>query len=131
MSRAQVGRGIIWLAILCAMFGLGSLAGAVRLFPLWLAAARQHHYGNMSFAWVELLSAVSGLAAAYGLWLGRRWSRIPFLAAAVLVIVSIGFITMFGVGEGGGQRGWIFGVVFMALVVAIAAWLIRYVWRST
>jgi hypothetical protein len=123
--------GIIWLAVLCAIFGLGSLAGAMRLFPQWLAAAKHHRYGNMSFAWVELLSAVSQLAAAYGLWRGRRWARIPFLVAALLGIATIGLVTMFGVGEAGGQRGWVLGVVFMALVVAAAAGLIRYVWRST
>jgi hypothetical protein len=103
----------------------------MRLFPQWLAAAKHHRYGNMSFAWVELLSAVSQLAAAYGLWRGRRWARIPFLVAALLGIATIGLVTMFGVGEAGGQRGWVLGVVFMALVVAAAAGLIRYVWRST
>ena len=123
--------GIMWLAILCAIFGLQSVVGAMRLFPLWLAAAKHHRYGNMSIAWVELLSAVSGFAAAYGLWRGRRWARIPFLVAALLLVATIGLITMFGVGEVGGQRGWVMGVVFMALVVAAAAGLIRYVWRST
>jgi hypothetical protein len=123
--------GIIWLAILCAIFGLESLVGAMRLFPLWLAAAKQHRYGSMSLAWVEVLSAVSGFAAAYGLWRGRRWARIPFLVAALLLVATIGLITMFGVGEVGGQRGWVMGGMFMALVVAAAAGLIRYVWRST
>jgi len=123
--------GITWLAILCAIFGLESFAGAVRLFPQWLAAAKQHRYGSMSFAWVELLSAVSGLAAAYGLWRGRRWARFPFLVAAVLVITTVGLITMFGVGDVGGQWGWVPGVVFVALTVAVATGLIRYVWRST
>lgn len=123
--------GIIWLAVLSALFGLESLAGAVRLFPQWLAAAKQHRYGSMSFAWVQLLSGVSGLAAAYGLWQGRRWARFPFLVAVVLVIATIGLITMFGVGDVGGPRAWVPGVVFMALTVAVAAGLIRYVWRST
>jgi hypothetical protein len=122
---------IVWLAILCAIFGLESLVGAMRLVPLWLAAAKQHHYGNMSIAWVEVLSAVSGFAAAYGLWRGRRWARIPFLVATLLLVATITLITMFGVGEVGGHRGWVMGVVFMALVVAAAAGLIRYVWRST
>jgi hypothetical protein len=123
--------GIIWLAVLCAIFGLGSFTGAKRLFPLWLAAAKQHRYGSMSIAWVQLLSAVSGLAAAYGLWRGRRWARILFLVAALLVIATIGLIIMFGVGEAGGRWGWVMGVLFMAVVVAAAAGLIRYVWRST
>ena len=123
--------GITRLAILCAIFGLESFASAMWLLPQWLAAAKQHHYGNMSIAWVQLLSAVSGLAAAYGLWKGRRWARIPFLVAALLIIATIGLIIMFGVGEVGGQRGWVMGLVFMALVVAAATGLIRYVWRST
>jgi hypothetical protein len=121
--------GITWLAILSALFGLQSFAGAVRLFPQWLAAAQRGHYGSMAFAWVELLSAVSGLAAGYGLWRGRRWARIPFLVAALLVVGTVGMITLFGVGEGGGGWVWMVAAGFMALVTAVAAVLIRHVWR--
>jgi hypothetical protein len=123
--------GITWLAVLCAIFGLQSSAGAVRLFPLWLAAARQHHYGSMALVWVELLSAPCSLAAAYALWRGRRWARVPFLITAVLCIATVALITIVGVGEVGGQRGWVAGVVFMALVLAVAVGVIRYVWRFT
>lgn len=123
--------GITWLAILCGILGVGSLSTATRLLPLWYAGAKQHHYGTMAFVWVALLSAVSMLAAAYGLWAGRRWARIPFLVAVLLGIASIGLVTMFGAGTIGGQRGWAMGVVIMVLVIAVAAALLRYVWRST
>jgi hypothetical protein len=56
---------------------------------------------------------------------------VPFLITAVLCIATVALITIVGVGEVGGQRGWVAGVVFMALVLAVAVGVIRYVWRFT
>jgi len=123
--------GLSVLAILCALNGLSSLASAVQLFPEWLAAAKQHHYGRFSFTWVGLGAAVSGLAAAYGLWQRRRWARIPFVVSAVLAVVTACLITMFAVGEIGTSSGWVAGGLLLAVNVAVAGWLVRYVWRST
>ena len=122
--------GIRLLAILCAVFGVQSLATSVRLFPLWLAAAKLHHYGSVSFTWVGLLGAASGFSAAYALWRGRRWALLPFVVSAVLVITTIAFITMFGVGEIGGEWAWLMVVLIMLVPIVIAVWLIWYVWRA-
>lgn len=123
--------GPIILAALCAVYGLQSLAGAIRLFPFWLAAAKQGHRGSGAFAWVELLSAVSALMAAYGLWHRRRWARLPFLVCVVLGLATLSVIALFGVGETGGTSAWVFVGLVAAVSVGIAGWLTWYVWRST
>lgn len=130
-SPSRRPTGISVLAVLCAVFGLQSLATAVQLFPLWLAAAKQHRYASMSFTWVALLGAVSGLVAAYALWRGRKWGRIPFVVSATLAVVSVGLITMFAVGEGSGVWACIVAGLFFAVVIAVAGWLVGYVWRAT
>jgi hypothetical protein len=123
--------GLSIVAALCAIFGLQSIMTAVRLFPEWLAAARQHNYTSMSFTWISLTASVTGFAAAYGLWYGRRWARIPFVASALIVVATVGFITMFAIGEVGGPSGWVTGVVLVVITIIVAAVLVRYVWRST
>jgi len=124
-----VGQSI--LAALCAVYGLQSLAGAVRLFPFWVAAAKQGHYASGAFAWVELVSAGTALMAAFGLWHRRRWARFPFLACVVLGLATLTVIALFGVGEAGGTSAGVFVGVFAACALAIAGWLTWYVWRST
>ena len=83
------------LAALCAVYGVQALAAAIRLFPFWLAAAREGRYGSGSFAWLELGSAVSGLTAAYGLWQRRRWARVPFLVCVLLGIATLILVSLF------------------------------------
>ena len=123
--------GLSLLAILSAVFGLESLGTAVRLFPVWLAAAKQHRYGSVTYTWVAVVAAASGFAAAYGLWRRRRWARVPFIICAVLAIATAGVITMFGLGDDGGSLGWVVAGLSLGVLVAIAGWLVRFVWRST
>jgi hypothetical protein len=110
------------------VYGLQSLTAAIRLFPFWLAAARQGQYGSGALAWLELGSAVSALTAALGLWQRRRWARVPFLVCVLLGLTTLALVALFA--AGGGTAAWAFVVVVGTVAVAAAGWLTRYVWRS-
>lgn len=123
--------GVAVLAAVSLFYGLQSLWGALQGLPAWLAAARRHQYATGSVAWVELLIAISALATAYGLWRQRRWSRIPFGICLFASVAIACLIAAIGLGEHGGARAWIgTGVVALAML-ALAAWVGRYVWRHT
>jgi len=124
-------RGVAILAALLALWALGALSGFTVLFPVWLAAARQHHYLSGSLAWVQLLTALSAFGAAYGLWHGRRWARMP---AALLVASALGtsiLAAAFGSGEAGTREAWLTVGVLFVILLSLSSWLLRYVWRNT
>jgi len=119
------------LAVCLAVYGVQSLVGAVQLFPQWLDAMRHHRYANVSFMWMELVSAIAALAAAYGLWRQRRWARIPTLVVVVLAMTQLCLIAGFAVGDVGSARVWLAVGVLLLLAFVLAAWLVRYIWRHT
>jgi hypothetical protein len=123
--------GLTVLAVVSAVMGLQSFFVAIGLFPLWLAAARQGRYGNEGFVWVELLSAASALAAAYGLWRRRRWTRIPFLIGMTATLGTWYFIAAFGLGDVGTVRTGLIMGLLLVVPLAVAGWLVRYVWQHT
>jgi hypothetical protein len=114
-----------------AVYGVQSLGSVVQLFPLWLDAARHHRYGNASFVWLELVSAIAAFAAAYGLWRQRRWARIPTLVVVLLAMATVCLIAGFGIGGVGSRRAWLVVGVLLLVAFALAGWLVRYVWRHT
>ncbi len=114
--------GIAVLATLTGLLGLQSILGAV-----WSRSEN----ATSPLTWVELATAVTSLAAAYGLWQRRRWARYPFILTAALLILVHGAISMFGAGEIGGTRGWVVGVLLVTVGLVAAGALIRYVWRWT
>jgi len=123
--------GVRVVAACLAVCGVQSLGGAVRLFPLWLDAARNHRYGNMSFVWLELASAIAAFTAAYGLWRQRRWARIPALVVVLLAMVTLCLIAGFGIGDVGRGSAWLVAGVLLLLAFALSAWFLRYIWRHT
>jgi len=123
--------GIKVLVICMALYGLMSFGGVVQLFPLWLDAASHHRYGNMSFVWVEFVSALSALAAAHGLWHRRRWARVPTLVVLVLALATACLISGFGVGGVSSLRARFVVAALLLLGFALAALLFKYVWRHT
>jgi hypothetical protein len=119
------------LAVCLAVYGVQSLGGVVYLFPHWLDAARHHRYGNESLVWSELASAIAAFAAAIGLWRQRRWARAPILVVVVLAMATLCLIAGFGIGDVGSARsGFVVGVLLL-VAIALAAWLVKYVWRHT
>jgi len=123
--------GVRVLAACLAVYGVQSLGSVVQLFPLWLDAARHHRYGNASFVWLELVSAIAAFAAAYGLWRQRRWARIPTLVVVLLAMATVCLIAGFGIGGVGSRRAWLVVGVLLLVAFALAGWLVRYVWRHT
>ena len=123
--------GVKMLAACFAVYGAQSLGGAIQLFPRWLDAARSHRYGNMSFVWLLLVSAIAALAAAYGLWRRRRWARVPTLVVVVLALAQFFLIAGFGVGGVNGGGAWVAVGALLLVALVLAAWILTYVWRHT
>jgi hypothetical protein len=123
--------GVRVLTACLVVYGVQSLAGAVRLFPLWLDAARNHRYGNMSFVWLELATAIAAFTAAYSLWRQRRWARIPALVVVLLAMATLCLIAGFGIGDVGGGSAWLVAGVLLLLALALSVWFLRYIWRHT
>jgi len=123
--------GVRVVAACLAVYGMQSLGGAFQLFPLWLDAARNHRYGNMSFVWLELVSAIAAFTAAYSLWRQRRWARIPALVVVLLAMATLCLIAGFGIGDVGGGSAWLAAGVLLLLAFALSAWFLRYIWRHT
>jgi hypothetical protein len=123
--------GVKVLAACLALYGVQSSGSAVRLFPLWLDAARHHRYGNASFAWLEIVSAIAAFAAAYGLWRHRRWARIPTLVVVILALATVCVIMAFGIGGVASIGVWLVSGILLLLAFLLAAWLLRFVWRHT
>jgi hypothetical protein len=119
------------LAACFGIYGAQAFAGFVQLFPLWLDAARHARYGNLSFVWVELVSSIAAVAAAYGLWRQRRWARTPTVVVVVLATVTGCWIVAFGLADVANGRVWFVVGVLALVALVLAAWLLRYVWRQT
>jgi len=123
--------GVIILAVMLLLEAVESLWGFVALLPYWLASAQQHRYASGAYAWVELITGLSALGAAYGLWRGRRWARIPFLILVAVAMGTFVLIAAFGIGEGGTRGPRLLVGLLLLIMLALALWLTRYVWRHT
>ena len=123
--------GVKLLALCLAVYGVQSLWRAAQLLPHWIDSARHHRYGNVSFVWLELVSAITALAAAYGLWQQRRWARVPALVVVLLAMATLCLIAGFGIGDTGGGRAWLAAGAMLLPAFVLAGWLLRYLWRHT
>lgn len=128
-ARRPVGLTVLSLILL--LCSLGSLEGIVRLFPMWVASVRQHHYASYPSLWVQFVLGLSGLATAYGFWYRRRWSRIPFLIYAIISAVTFSLIIAFGAAEFGARVNWVVLGAIIVLVLTVIWLVTRYVWRNT
>jgi hypothetical protein len=123
--------GVKVLAICLVVYGAQSLVGALQLFPMWLDAVRHQKYGNESFIWLELTSAIAAFTTAYGLWKLRHWTRISALIVVFLAMTTLCLIAGFGIGDVGGGSAWLFVGVLLLLGFALSSWFLRYIWRHT
>jgi hypothetical protein len=107
------------LAVILAIYGAQSVLGVVFSFQSRpLAAAR-------------LVIGVAAGAAAWGIWIRRRWALLPFAVCAVGGLGLTLFIALFAAADLG-PAVLLRAVLLVVLPAAVLAILLaRYIWRST
>jgi hypothetical protein len=116
--------GLRLVLFLLLIIGIGSLASAVQLFR-----ATSDEGVIAPITWLLLAIGLLSFGAAGGLWRGSRGARYLFLAWA-LANLGWQWLIAYGVAAMGGVAvGWIFAAIMAIGAAALAAVLVRYVWR--
>lgn len=116
--------GLRLVLFLLLIIGVGSLLSALQLFRATGAGGR-----ILPITWLLLLIGVLSFGAAGGLWRGWKGARYLFLAWALINLVWQWLIAYGVAAMGGKVLGWILAGIMSLGAAALAAVLVRYVWR--
>jgi hypothetical protein len=119
------------VAVLVALLVLSAAGSLLQWIPVVLLGGGVASLSQPTI-WLGLAAALGGFAAAYGLWLGQRWARVPFLVC-VLAELALGLSVPIALLLLAWATLSVRVVVAsaIALELAVAALLVRYVWRHT
>jgi len=116
--------GLRLVLLLLLVIGVGSLASALQLL-------RSTGTGGKIFpiTWLLLVIGVLSFAAAGALWWGWKGARYLFLAWALVNLAWQWLIAYGAAAMGGVVIGWLLAGTMALGGAALAAVLVRYVWR--
>ena len=107
------------LAVLLALYGAQSLVGAALSLSTW------------PWAIARCVTGLAAGAAAWGIWIRRRWALAPYVVCVLDGLGTFVYIALFAANDLGLGVLWR-SLILVALPGAVLAIFVgRYIWRNT